>query len=106
MAERIKVSTEEMRACIARYTAEKAKLMGALQICTKASQLLLRSWAGPSFTICAAKMANTWKNLFESEQKINDAISELNKTIALMDQAEGKIVSNVNSLDVGTSPFA
>ena len=106
MADVIKVSTEEMSACIARYTAEKAKLMNALSICLKASQLLMRSWAGPSFVICCGKMANTYKNLAESEQKINDAISELKKTISIMDQAEGKISSNINSLDTGTSPFA
>ena len=106
MANEIKVSTEEMRACIARYTAQKAKLMNAIQICVKASQLLMRSWAGPSFSICCVKMADTYKNLFQTEQKIDDAISELNKTITLMEQAEGKIKSNVASLDTGSSPFA
>ena len=106
MADVIKVSTEEMSACIARYTAEKAKLMNALSICLKASQLLMRSWAGPSFAVCCAKMADTYKNLFQSEQKIDDAINELKKTISIMEQAEGKVKSNVASLDVGTSPFA
>jgi uncharacterized protein YukE len=106
MADVIKVSTEEMNVCITRYVAEKAKLMNALQICVKASQLLARSWAGPSFAVCCAKMADTYKNLFQSEQKIDDAINELKKTISIMEQAEGKVKSNVASLDVGTSPFA
>ena len=105
MADVIKVSTEEMNACIARYTAEKAKLMNALSICVKASNLLMQSWAGPSFAVCCTKMANTYKNLFQAEQKIDDAISELRKTVSLMEQAEGKISSNVGSLDVGSSPF-
>ena len=106
MAEVIKVSTEEMRVCIAKYMTEKGKLLNALQICMKASNLLMRSWAGPSFTICCAKMAKTFKNLSEVDAKINDAISELNKTIANMEQAEGKIKSDIGSLDQGTSPFA
>ena len=106
MADMIKVSTEEMNACIAKYTAEKAKLMNALQICLKASQLLTQSWAGPSFTVCCAKMANTYKNLAQTEQKIDDAISELRSTISIMEAAEGKISSNAASLDTGTSPFA
>ena len=106
MADVIKVDPAAMTACIGRYTAEKAKLMNALQICVKASQLLAQSWAGPSFAICCAKMADTYKNLFQSEQKIDDAIKELQKTISIMEQAEGKISSSAASLDVGTSPFA
>ena len=106
MADVIKVSTEEMNVCITRYVAEKAKLMNALQICVKASQLLARSWAGPSFAVCCAKMANTYKNLSQTEQKIDDAITELRNTISNMEAAEGKISSNIGSLDTGSSPFA
>ena len=101
----IKVSTEEMSATIGRYRAEKAKLLEALAICVKASVLLAQSWAGPSFAICCAKMANTYKNLFQSEKKIDDAINELTKTISIMSGAEKNIVSNIQSLDVGESPF-
>lgn len=106
MADKILVSTEEMTACIGRYTAEKAKLMEALGICLKASNLLARSWAGPSFAVCCAKMANTYKNLAQSEQKMNDAIQELSKTISIMEKAEGNVKTIASSLDTGTSPFA
>jgi uncharacterized protein YukE len=102
----IKVSTEDMAQCIARYKAEKAKLMSALAICLKASALLARSWAGPSFAICCAKMANTYKNLAQSEQKMDDAINELSATIGIMEQAESNVSSKVSSLDVGDSPFS
>ena len=106
MAERIKVSTEDMNACIATYTTQKAQLLEALQICVNASNLLYQSWAGPSFAACCVKMANTWKNLNQTEQKIDDAITELRNTISTMEAAEGKIQSNIGSLDTGTSPFA
>ena len=106
MADVIKVSTEEMAQCVAQYTAEKAKLMNALSICMKASSLLARSWAGPSFAVCSAKMAATFKNLSEVEHKIDDAISELNKTIGIMDKVESNAKSSAASLDTGTSPFA
>ena len=106
MADVIKVSTEEMNACIAKYVTEKAKLMEALQICLRASELLARSWAGPSFAVCCAKMANTYKNLAQVELKIDDAIAELKSTISIMETAEGKITSDAASLDTGTSPFA
>ncbi len=102
----IKVSTEAMNGCIARYTAQKAKLLDALQICIRASQLLAQSWAGPSFVACTIKLANTYKNLFQSEQKINDAISELRATINNMEGAENKVKGAVTALDTGTSPFS
>lgn len=102
----IKVSTEEMSACIARYTTEKSKLMEAFQICVQASSLLAQSWAGPSFLACSAKMAATYANLFQSEQKMDDAIQELNDVINIMDNAENTIQSDVNSLEIGESPFA
>lgn len=106
MADRIKVSTEEMATCIAQYTAQKARLMEALQVCNQASQLLAQSWAGPSFVACAAKMAATYHNLFQSEQKISDAIAELQATVGIMENAESSVNSSVSALDVGSSPFA
>lgn len=106
MADKIKVSTEEMSACVAKYTAQRAKLSEAFSICNNASQLLARSWAGPSFTVCCAKMAATYKNLFQSEQKMDDAIKELNEIINLMESAESNISSSASALDTGTSPFA
>ena len=106
MADRILVSTEDMRTTISEYTSQKAKLMEAIGICNKASTLLAQSWAGPSFAACCAKMANTYKNLFQCEQKIDDAISELNKVCTIMEQAEGKVSQSAAALDVGSSPFA
>ncbi len=102
----IKVSTEEMSATISKYQAEKSKLMGALAICVKASALLAQSWAGPSFAVCCGKMAATYKNLFQSEQKIDDAISELTNVIAIMDGTESSVKSDAAALEVGESPFS
>lgn len=101
----IKVSTEEMQATIAKYTTEKGKLMEAFSICTKATELIARSWAGPSFAVTAAKMAATWKNLFEAEHKMSDAIEELNKTIEIMQSAEDSNKSIAGGLETGSSPF-
>ena len=102
----IKVSTEEMSECISRYTSEKSRLMEAFTICISASTLLAQSWAGPSFAVCCAKMAATYANLFQSEQKMDDAIDELKSVIDIMETAEGKVQSDAGSLEVGDSPFA
>lgn len=102
----IKVSTEQMQSAVGRYTSEKAKLMEAVAICVKASALLAQSWAGPSFAVCCAKMANTYKNLFQCEQKIDDAINELKQVIGIMENTESKNTSVAASLEAGDSPFA
>ena len=102
----IKVDTAAMRTCISNYKAQKAQLIGALQICASASTLLAQSWAGPSFQITCAKMEKTFKNLKETDEKIDDAIKELEKTIATMETAEGEVKAKVAALDTGTSPFA
>lgn len=106
MSEVIKIDTAAMNACISNYMAQKAQLLGALAICTSASALLAQSWAGPSFQITCAKMEKTFNNLKETDEKINDAINELRKTISTMEAAEGKIKASMASLDTGTSPFA
>ena len=105
MAERIKVSTEQMASTISRDQAEKTKLLEAFQVCVQASQLLAQSWAGPSFLACSAKLALTYKNLFQSEQKMDDAIQELTAAIGIYTETETSVTNSAAALDTGSSPF-
>ena len=102
----IKGSTEEMAATIAKYQSERGRLMEAVSVCNNAAQMLARSWAGPSFMAMSIQMANTYKNLFQSINRVDDAIAELKATIGIMDDTENKVKASVASLDIGTSPFA
>ena len=102
----IKVSTEEMAATIAKYQSERGRLMEAVSVCNNAAQMLARSWAGPSFMAMSIQMANTYKNLFQSINRVDDAIAELKATIGIMENTENKVKASVASLDIGTSPFA
>ena len=105
-ANTIKVSTEEMAATIAKYQSEKGRLMEAVSVCNNAAQLLARSWAGPSFLAMSVQMANTYKNLYQSINRVDDAIDELKKTIGIMENTEKNVKASAVSLDIGTSPFA
>ena len=105
-ADRISVSPEEMSACINRYMSEKSRLTEALNVCNNAAQMLARSWAGPSFAEMSVRLASTYKNLFQSLNRIDDAIGELRKTISIMENAEKKTSSAAAALDIGVSPFA
>ena len=102
----IRVSTEDMAAAIRRYQTEKNRLMDAVKICNNASRMLAQSWAGPSFAALSVKMASTYKNLYQSITKMDDAIEELNQTIRIMEGAERKVASSAAALDLGVSPFA
>lgn len=102
----IKVSTEDMAKTISQYMAEKQKLMDAVRICNSAAKTLAQSWAGPSFLAMSLKLADTYKNLSQSMAVIDDAVSELRKTIEIMENTENRIKSSVATLDIGISPFA
>lgn len=101
----IKVSTEAMRDTISQYTAQKTRLMEAFSICVKATNLIDNAWAGTSYRSTRAKMDATWKNLGQAEERMDDAIDELNKVIDIMDNAENTNKTKFSGLDTGTSPF-
>ena len=105
-ADVIKVSTSQMAAAVRRYQAEKARLMDAVSICNHAAQTLAQSWAGPSFLEMSLKLAETYKNLFQSVEKIDDAISELNQVIQIYDRTETANTAVAAGLDAGESPFS
>ena len=102
----IKVSTEDIAATIQRYVSGKNTLMSALTVCNNASSLLAQSWAGPSFAALSIKMASTYKNLFQTMERMDDAISELKAVIGIMDRTEKSVSAMASSLDTGISPFA
>ena len=105
-ADVIKVSTAQMAAALNRYQAEKARLMDAVNICNQAAQTLAQSWAGPSFLSMSVKLADTYKNLFQSVEKIEDAISELKQVIQIYERTETANTAVAAGLDVGESPFS
>ena len=47
-----------------------------------------------------------YKNLSQTEDKMNDAVDELTKAAGIYEQVENSNKSQMASLDVGTSPFA
>ena len=105
-ADVIKVSTEQMADTVRRYEREKERLMEALEICNQAAQTLARSWAGPSFLEMSVRMANTYKNLRQSLDQVEDAISELKQVIQIMERAESTATATASALQAGDSPFA
>lgn len=105
MAERIQVSSEDLQACAAAYAQAAQKLMQASQTYSQALQRLSSDWTGRAFAIMSTKVFAMLKNLGQSYHKCVDAISELIAVKGMFEENEASIQSNVNALDVGTSPF-
>lgn len=105
MAEKIKVSTDEMQATIARYNSARNTLQGAFKSLDSAINILNNTWKGGAWMAFKAMWDIANSNIRQSDERMRDAVDELNKTMEIMLAAEGKVKSNVSTLEAGSSPF-
>ncbi len=105
MAEIIKVSTEEMRNTASQYVAAQAALEEAYDRMDRAVRVLDSAWKGEAYTLMRMQWSLTYKNIERANERMQDAIDELNQSADLFDANETRQVSAFQSLDVGTSPF-
>ncbi len=105
MAEIIKVSTEEMRHTVAEFTTAQRELDEAYQWMDRAVKMLNSCWKGAAYSIMRTQWTLTYNNIERSNERMQDAIDELNKSADLFDSNEAAQISSFQALDVGTSPF-
>ena len=105
MAERILVTTDEMRQTAAEYVSAKAGLQDAFSSLDRALNILESCWKGPAYMAMRAQWDIANKNIRRADEKMQDAVDELNAVAELFDQNESTIQSTFGSLDTGTSPF-
>ena len=105
MAEIIKVSTDEMRQTVSRFTTAQRRLDEAYTHMDRCVSLLDGRWTGPAFLAMQTQWRLMYNNIRQANEKMQDAIDELNATADLFDQNESKITGNFQSLEVGSSPF-
>ena len=105
MAEIIKVSTEQMRETVTEFIAAQHALQEAYDWMDRAVKVLDSCWKGVTYTAMRTQWNLTYKNIETANERMQDAIDELNKTADLFDSNESILISNFNSLDLGSSPF-
>lgn len=105
MAERILVSTEEMRQTAARYQSAQGDLQNAFSDLDRALNILESCWKGPAYLAMRTQWNVAYKNIKRADEKMQDAVDELNTVAQLFDQNESQLQSTFGSLDTGTSPF-
>lgn len=107
MADKIRVESTELEACVAAYKKALETLNDSVQTYEQALDALRNDWTGKAFLIMSGKVAQMVMQIKNSFERVNDAISELEQTKNLFNENETKLASDFNNLDVGTkSPFA
>lgn len=105
MAEKILVSTEEMRGTVTQYQAAKGDLQNAFSTLDRALKILESCWKGPAYMAMRAQWEIAYGNIKRADDKMQDAVDELNRVADLFDENEATLQSTFGSLDTGTSPF-
>jgi WXG100 family type VII secretion target len=103
MAERILVSTEEMRNTVSTYESNKSKQQTAYLQMSNAVRTLDGFWDGPASEVFKGAFNALYKNLETSEQRMQDAIDELKKSADLYDQTNDDISGKMGQLEAGSS---
>jgi WXG100 family type VII secretion target len=105
MAEIIKVSTDEMRETVSQFVSAQSSLQEAYNRMDRAVKVLDTAWKGIAYTAMRTQWSLTYKNIERANERMQDAIDELNQTADLFDSNESMQISSFQSLDIGTSPF-
>ena len=101
MAEIIKVSTDEMRDTVAQFTAAQSELQEAYSSMDRAIRVLDTCWKGVAYMAMRTQWGLAYKNIEAANERIQDAIDELNKSADLFDANETGLTSSFQSMKTG-----
>lgn len=104
-ADIIKVSSEEMRAAVSSFKNCQTELENAYLTMSNAVRAVDTTWNGEASEAFKNQFDSLYKNIEQTEAKVQDAIDEVSKAAEIYDQAEKALESAFGGLDVGTSPF-
>lgn len=100
----ILVSTTEMSAAIQKYQNAQSTLQDSFTQLDKAKEHLDRCYKGEAYAILAAKFLSIYANCKTAEKGIEESITGLKTTIALMEASEDENSTSYSSLDTGIAP--
>lgn len=106
MADIIKVSVEEMRAAVGSFKSCQAELENAYLTMSNAVRTVDTSWNGEASEAFKSQFDALYKNIEQTEAKVQDAIDEVSQAAEIYESAESSLESAFGGLDVGSSPFA
>ena len=106
MADKQKVSVQDIEACKARYLSSLSTLQDSVAKYEKSLMDLSSDYTGAAFAIMSAKVIKRGADLKRSFDKLKDAVTELGEVKDIYEENEQNISNSANNLDVGAeSPF-
>ena len=106
MADIIKVSTQELNNAVSKYANQKMQLQNAYLRMYRELHGLDGKYVGDASEALKQQFEQMYKNIEQTEAKVQDAIDEMTKTAEIVDEVEAGLQSAFNSLDTGTDPFS
>ena len=106
MADVIKVSTEELISAVNKYSSTKTQLENAYLQMYRNVHGLDGSYIGDASEALKSQFEQMYKNIEQTEAKVEDAIEELTKTADIVNEVEDGLKAAFQNLDVGTDPFS
>ena len=101
MADRLLISTEEMRTAVSTYEEQKEIKMEALAQMKNAVDNMDGSWDGPASEIFMAAFNALYAKMLKTEELMDDAINELNNLIARTEEIEEGDAANIGHMAEG-----
>lgn len=106
MADIIHVSTEQLRDAVSKYNTCKGQLQTAYLQMSNAVRVVDGTWNGDASEAFKAQFDQMYKNIEQTEAKVQDAVDELTRAAELYDEIEQTNQNTFANLDVGTDPFS
>lgn len=105
MADRIRVSTAELQEAVNKYRTVQHLMQDAYGNMSNAVREVDVSWNGAASEAYKYQFDQLYRNIQQTEAKVQDAIDELLRTAEIYDTQEEEIRQTFADLDIGTSPF-
>lgn len=105
MADIIHVSTDQLREAVSKYNTCKGQLQTAYLQMSNAVRVVDGTWNGDASEAFKAQFDLMYKNIEQTEAKVQDAVDEMTRAAEIYDDIEGALKNTFANLDVGTSAF-
>lgn len=106
MADKILVSTEELRSTSIQFKTYLASMESAYTTMSNAVTNLSGTWSGEASGQFIEVFSKMYENLKMTTDKMNDAADEMLKGADMFEDVENSVKARAESLEVGSSPFA
>lgn len=97
---------QPLREAVSKYNTYKAQLQVAYLQMSNAVRTVDSSWNGDASEAFKAQFDQMYKNIEQTEAKVQDAVDEMTRAAEIYDEIEQANQNTFANLEVGTDPFS